>query len=121
VIAEREGQMLRRHLIDLFRDLQFSRRRYKLVVTLTSVEKPFAIASDGNAKRLKLSYCANVVLKNEKDVVFMKSVSVSRSSNISNAQGEVVFSLYDRSSNALLKELGYRIAESIKVFLSNEN
>jgi hypothetical protein len=123
VIAERDGQILRRHLMDSFRDLGFNQKhRYRLTVTLGVVEKSFAIANDGLARRLLLSYTANVKLSNDKqEAIFEKSIFVSNSSNISNSQGEVIFSLHGRSNGSLLKELSYRIVESIEVFLSNES
>ncbi|MDR3187058.1 MAG: hypothetical protein LBT63_01330 [Holosporaceae bacterium] len=122
VIAERDGQVLRRHLMDSFRDLRFSKRRYRLVIQLSSLEKSFAIASDGNAKRLRLHYTADVTLKDsQQKALFHKMISVSRSSNISSAQGEVVFSLYGRNSVVLLRELSDRVVENIRVFLSHEN
>jgi hypothetical protein len=122
VIAERDGQILRGYLMDSFRDLNFSKCRYRLTIQLSSLEKPFAFASDGNAKRLRLYYTADVTLKDsQQKTLFHKLINVSRSSNISSAQGEVVFSLYGRNSGILLKELSARIIENIKVFLSHEN
>jgi hypothetical protein len=122
VIAERDGQILRGFVVDSLRDLSFAKEKYRLTISLTYVEKPFAIATDGNAKRVSLSYVANVVLKNHREeVVFTRPVSVHASSNISSAQGEAILSLYGRDNGALLKELGRRILESLKVFLSNES
>jgi hypothetical protein len=85
------------------------------------VEKPFAFATDGNAKRVRSTYTADVVLKDEKGaVVFKRLISAFASSNISSAQGEVILSLYGRNSKSLLKELSSRIVESLKVFLAHE-
>ena len=122
IIAERDGQILRRCLMDSFRDLNFHKQKCCLTILLNSIEKPFAFASDGNAKRLRLFYNADVTFKDKmRKTLFHRFISVSRSSNISSAQGEVVLSLYSRGSLPLLKELSDRIVENIKVFLSNEN
>jgi hypothetical protein len=122
VIAERDGQKLRSCILDLLRDLKFSDKRYRLTVVLKYEEKTFAIATDGNARRVQLSYTANVVLKNEKgEVVYSGLIPVYTSSNISSAQGEVVLSLYARNNGALLKELGNRVVESIRMFISRES
>jgi hypothetical protein len=122
VIAERDGQILRRHLMDSFRDLHFSKRHCRLIIKLSSTEKPFAFGTDGNAKRLRLYYTADVTLKDsQQKMLFHKLISVSRSSNISSTYGEVVFSLYGRNSGALLRELSNRVVENIKVFLSYED
>ncbi|MDR1375531.1 MAG: hypothetical protein LBJ45_01815 [Holosporaceae bacterium] len=121
IIAERDGQILRRYLMDAFRDLHFQKRQYSLTIKLSSIEKSFAFASDGNAKRLRLYYTADAILKDsQKKILFRKLMNVSRSSNISSVQGEVAFSLYGRNSGVLLKELSDRIVENIKVFLSHE-
>jgi len=123
VIAERDGQKLRGFIMDSFRDLQLhANKKYRLSVRLEYVEKPCAFTTDGNAKRVRMSYIANLTLKNEKgECVFTHPVSISSSSNISSAQGEVVFSLYGRNNHALLKELGNRIVENVKVFVASEN
>ncbi len=122
VIAEREGQKLREYLRSDFRDLQFVKQRYVLSTTMSVTEKPFAFADDGNAKRVLISYTANIVLKDEnRNPIFKKAVSVSMSSNISSAQGEVVLSLYGRNNAAALRELSRRITENIRMFLLNEN
>lgn len=122
VIAEREGQKLREYLRSDFRDLQFVKQRYVLSTTMAVTEKPFAIADDGNAKRVLISYTANIVLKDEnRNPIYKKSVSVSVSSNISSAQGEVVLSMYGRNNSAALKELSRRITENIRMFLLNES
>lgn len=122
VIAEREGQKLRRYLKDSFRDLSFVNTRKKLSVTINKIEKPFAISDDGNAKRLLLTYVAHVVLKDHNNkVVYENNISTSISTNISNAQGEVLLSLYGNNNSSVLKELAYRITENIRMFLINED
>jgi hypothetical protein len=120
VIAERDGQQLRNYVVDLLRDLNFSDKKYRLTIQLTRVERAFAVATDGNARRVQLSYTANVVLKNEKgEAVGSWPVSVRSSSNISSLQGEVVFSLYARNNRVLLRELGVRIVENLRMFHEN--
>jgi hypothetical protein len=122
IIAEREGQKLRGYIMDSLRDLSFSGKRYRLTIQLARSETPFAFTTDGNARRLRISYTANVTLKNEKrEVIFSRPISVHTSSNISSAQGGVVLSLYGHNNSALLRELSNRIIENIKVFLTHED
>jgi hypothetical protein len=122
VIANREGQKLRGFILGLLRDLPISKKKYRLSVNLTYSEKLFAFSNDGNAKRVRQSYTADVVLKNEnREVIFKRDVSIHSSSNIASAHGEVMLSLYGRNSNTLMKELSHRIVESIKVFLIDES
>jgi hypothetical protein len=122
VIAERDGQKLRGFILNTLRDLRFAKKKYRLKITLLYTEKPFAYSTDGNAKRLRLSYTANVILKNENgDEIFSRPISVHTSSNIASAHGEVVLVLYGRNNNALLRELSGRIVENIKVFLESES
>ena len=122
VIAERDGQKLRGFIVDSLRDLGFTDKKYRLTITLTYVEKPFAHSTAGNANRVQLSYTANVIMKNEKrEIVFRRPISVFTSNNISSASGEVLLSLYGRNNNTLLKELSCRIVESLRVFLSHES
>jgi hypothetical protein len=122
VIAERSGQELRGFIQDALRDLNFASKKYRLTIKLAYVEKPFAFSTDGNANRVRQTYTADVVLKDEKGaVVFKRPISVSASANISSAQGEVVLSLYGRNSKALLKELSVRIVENLRVFAKYED
>jgi hypothetical protein len=122
VISERSGQELRGFIQDSLRDLDFAGRKYRLKIELTYVEKPFAYATDGTAKRIRSTYSADVVLKDEKGaVVFQRTVSVSFGSNVANAQGEVILSLYGRNNKAALRELAERIVESVKVFMTHES
>jgi hypothetical protein len=122
IIAERDGQKLRGFILDSLRDLGLTHKKYRLTITLAYTEKPFAHSSDGNAKRVRLSYTADVILKNEKrEIIFRQPISVFISSNISSTPGEVLLSLYGRNNNALLKELSSRIVESLRVFLSHED
>jgi hypothetical protein len=122
VIAEREGQKLRSHLVDAFRDIKFAKKKYRLIVKLSGIERQFAISSDGNAKRVLFVYNANVMLQNSDRTILMnRNISASTVYNISHAHGEVTLSLYGRHNDALLKELTIRIVENIKMVLSNEN
>jgi hypothetical protein len=67
-------------------------------------------------------HVADVTLWDDaRNVVFRKTVSVSRSHNISSAQGEAIFSMYGRNNNISLKELASKIVEHIRVFLLHEN
>lgn len=121
-ISEREGQVLRGYLQNGLDSLNVSKHRYVLSVDLKISEKAFAIADDGNARRVFVVYSANIDLKDENhDSVLKRTVTSTTSNNVSSAQGEVVLSLYGRNSNAVLKELSARIIENIKAFLLNEN
>jgi hypothetical protein len=122
IIPERDGQILYGYLQDSFRDFGFPKKHHRLSVKLNSTEKTFAMGNDGNARRVQVLYVAEVTLRNEeRKVVFQKNISVTRSHNISSAQGEAVFSLYGRNSNVSLKELADKIAEHIRIFLLHEN
>jgi hypothetical protein len=122
IIAERDGQKLRKFILDSLRDLGFTSKKYRLMITLKYTEKLFAYVDDGTAKRVRSSYIADVILKNEKrEILFKYPISVFTSVNISKAPGEVLLSLYGRNNNAMLKELSNRIIENLKVFLSNED
>jgi hypothetical protein len=122
VIAERDGQILYGHLLDSFRDLGFLKKHHRLTVKLNTTERTFALGNDGNARRVQVRHMADVMLRNDEGkTIFQKSISVSRSHNISSAQGEAVFSLYGRNSNVSLKELAAKIVECLRVFLSHEN
>jgi hypothetical protein len=122
VIAERDGQLLRGFIQDSLRDLCFVQKKYRLSVKLAYEEKPFAFATDGNAKRLQQSYIAHVVLKDAggKEVV-AHEVRVFTSRNISTAQGEVLLLQYGQQNSTLLRELSARIVESLKMFVETEN
>jgi hypothetical protein len=122
VIAERDGQKLRRFILDALRNLRLAKKGYRLTITLDFSEKPFAHSSDGNAKRLRLSYRADVILKDEKGKeIFSQPISVHTGVNIAGAHREVILALYGRNNNALLRELSSRIVENIRVFLISEN
>jgi hypothetical protein len=119
VIAERDGQKLRSHLTDIFRDLDFAREKYRLKVLLQGYEKQFAISDEGNAKRVSFIYVADVDLfDNSANVVMKKTISVSTSYNISHSHGEMTLSLYGRHNDALLKELSHRIVENVRMFIT---
>ncbi|MDR2681852.1 MAG: hypothetical protein LBB29_02295 [Holosporaceae bacterium] len=125
VIAEREGQKLRSYLIDIFRDIDiFSKlphRHFRLQINLSSSEKQYAFSTDGNAKRIKFSHVAQVVLLDENQRKLMdREITVSVGHNISHSQGEISLSIYGRNSETLLKELAHKILENIKMVLENE-
>lgn len=118
VIANRDGQKLRSYLIDYLRDINFTDRKLRLTVTLSTVEKSFALDNTGAAHRLLSTSTAKVILKDEnKKVIMDKNISMSTSYNIARAQGEVMLSLYGRINSALLKELARRIVENIRINL----
>lgn len=122
IIAERDGQKLRSHLMDSFRDIRFSKKKCKLSVHLIGYEKPFAIAKDGAAKRVLFTYDAYITLKdNTNKVIFKRKVSTSTSYNIAHSHGEVTLSLYGRHNDALIKDLCRKIVESVRMNLSSEN
>jgi hypothetical protein len=122
VIAERDGQRLRGFILDALRDLRFVKNRYRMTITLSYSEKPFAYSSDGNAKRLQLLYVANVILRDANGIeIFSRSISVHTNGNIAGAHGEIVLALYGRNNSALLRELSNRIVENIRVFLKSES
>lgn len=118
VIANRDGQKLRSYLIDYLRDINFTDQKLRLTVTLSTIEKSFALDDTGAAHRLLSTSTAKVILKNEnKKIIMDKNVSMSTTYNIARAQGEVMLSLYGRINSALLKEFARRIVESIKMNL----
>jgi hypothetical protein len=122
VIAGRDGQKLRSHLMDSFRDIRFSRKKCRLSVNIMGYEKSFAIAKDGAAKRVLFTYDAYIVLRdNTNKVIFKRKVSTSTSYNIAHSHGEVTLSLYGRHNDALLKDLCNKIVENIKMSLSCES
>ncbi|MDR2107774.1 MAG: hypothetical protein LBO73_04655 [Holosporaceae bacterium] len=122
MIAERDGQKLRNFITDSVRDLGLAQKHYRLTIKPIYSEKPFAMSSDGNATRIMISYVADVTLRNEKgEVIFNRPISIFTGSNIANAQGEVILSMYGRNNSVLLKELSDRIIESVRMFLSDEN
>lgn len=118
IIANRDGQKLRSYLLDYLRDIQFTNQKLRLIVTLSTVEKSFALDNAGGAHRLLSTSTAKVILKNEnKKIIMDKNISISTTYNIARAQGEVMLSLYGRINPALLKELARRIVESIRINL----
>ncbi|MDR2795027.1 MAG: hypothetical protein LBB12_04590 [Holosporaceae bacterium] len=125
VIAEREGQKLRAYLIDTLRDISISpklaHRHFRLKIDLSSSEKQYAFSTDGNAKRLKFSHVAHVVLQDEnRKNLLDREISVYVGYNISHSQGEISLSIYGRNNETLLKELANKILENIKMVLENE-
>lgn len=122
IIAERDGQKLRSHLMDAFRDIRFSKKKCRLSVNLVGYERAFAISNDGAAKRTLFTYDAHVTLRdNTSKVIFKRKISTSTSYNIANSHGEVTLSLYGRHNDALIKSLCARIVENIKMSLSHES
>lgn len=118
VIAERDGQKLRSYLIGMLRDIRFAKQHCRLTVTLSSHEKQFALSIDGNAKRVLCIYDAHVILRDDEGKILLNDkVSASTSYNISHAHGEVTLSLYGRHNDHLIKELGYRIIEILRMVI----
>ena len=118
VIAGRNGQMLRGYLQDLIRDLDISKEKYTLTVSLTENEIPYALADDCNAQRLRINLNANVILKNsEGKEVVSTSVFESTTRNVASAQGDVLLSMYNKVNGSVLKNLAFRIIENLKVAL----
>lgn len=121
VIAERDGQLLRRYLKDGLRDLKISKREYRLIVTLGVSCRPFAEMTDESAQRMEVRQTAHAVLRNSAGkVVFERDFTAAASSNISSGHSDVLFSLYGRNNRDLLRELSVRIIEGIRVFTYNE-
>jgi hypothetical protein len=125
IIAEREGQKLRMYLVDTLRDISISpklaHRHLRLKIDLSSSEKQYAFSTDGNAKRVKFSYVAHVLLSNEnRKNLLDRKISVSVGYNISHSQGEISLSIYGRNNETLLKELANKILENLKMVLENE-
>lgn len=118
VIAGRNGQMLRGYLQDLIRDLDISKEKYTLTVSLIENEIPYALADDCNAQRLRINLNANVILKNsEGKEVVSTSVFESTTRNVASAQGDVLLSMYNKVNGSVLKNLAFRIIENLKVAL----
>lgn len=121
VIAERDGQQLRRYLKNNLRDIPFSSQKYRLTVTLKTVERQFAEMTDESAQRVEIRHIAHVILRNSgKQIVFEDDIIAASSNNISSGHGDVIFSLYGRNNRNLLKELSIRIVEQIRMRLENE-
>ena len=119
VIANREGQQLRRYLKNRLHNI--SSQNYTLTVTLKVQEKPFAEMTDDNAQRMEVRYYAHVILRDTNRItVFEDDFFAATSNNISSGHGDVIFSLYGRNNINLLTELGSRIVESIRIFVRNE-
>lgn len=122
VIAERDGQILRSHLIDSFRDVRFTKKHCRLNVVLSWKEREFAISPDGNAKRVLFTYTAHIILQDkDRKIIVERDINASTSYNISHSHGEVTLSLYGRHNDHLLKELCTRIVENIRMVLENES
>lgn len=119
IIAERDGQQLRRYLKDNLRDIPFP-QEYRLTVTLKTIEKQFAEMTDESAQRVEIRHVAHVILRNQqKQIVFDGDITAASSNNISSGHGDVIFSLYGRNNRNLLKELSIRITEQLRVSLYN--
>lgn len=121
VIAERDGQQLRRYLKNNLRDIPLSSQEYRLTVTLKTIEKQFAEMTDESAQRVEIRHIAHVILRNsQKQTVFEDDVVATSSNNISSGHGDVIFSLYGRNNRNLLKELSTRITECIRMRMEND-
>ena len=91
---------------------------YTMSIKLSGKEKQFAFTQDGNASREVFSYTADVTLiDSSKKVVLHKIVESSTEYNVSHTQGTIMLSLYGRNSDALIKELGDKIIENLRMNL----
>lgn len=121
VIAERDGQQLRRYLKNNLRDIPFSSQEYRLTVTLRTIEKQFAEMTDESAQRVEIRHIAHVILRNSQNqIVFEDDIVATSSNNISSGHGDVIFSLYGRNNRNLLKELSIRITECIRMRMESD-
>ena len=118
-IAERDGQKLRAYLQDTMKDIGLLfPKPYTMSIKLSGKEKQFAFTQDGNASREVFSYTADVTLiDSSKKVVLHKIVESSTEYNVSHTQGTIMLSLYGRNSDALIKELGDKIIENLRMNL----
>ena len=123
VIAERDGQKLRTYLQDKLSDMSLPfEKKHILSIKLENEEKQFAFSKDGNASREIFSYTADVALKNsDRQTVWQRKVSVSTEYNVSHTQGSITLSLYGRNKDALIRELGDRIIENLRMYQEIEN
>ena len=123
VIAERDGQKLRTYLQDKLEDMALPfEKKHILSIKLESSEKQFAFTKDGNASREIFSYSADVALKNsERQTVWQREISVSTEYNVSHTQGSITLSLYGRNNDALIRELGDKIIENLRMYQEIEN
>ena len=123
VISERDGQKLRTYLRDTMSDMNFVfPKKYILTIKLSSDENQFVFTRDGNASREICSYNAEITLKDTKqNIILWKNISSSAEHNVSHTQGTITLSLYGRNNEALIKDLGDKIIENLKVYLSIEN
>lgn len=123
VIAERDGQKLYGYLYDLIRDLDLrgDRGPYRLTVSLSKNEVPYALDDGGNAQRLRVTFIAKVVLKDKKGTIILDTpITASITRNIASISGDILMSMYGSANNSLIKELALRIIENVKVALKSK-
>ena len=122
MIPNRNGQKLYGFLQDYVRDINIADKSYRLNVQLIEQSQPYALADDGNNQRLKITYIANITLKDYfGNVVFQGPVKTSSSKNILSAQGDVLLNIYEANADIPLKDLALRIIEQIKVAIKYES
>ena len=122
MIPNRNGQKLYGFLQDYVRDINIADKSYRLNVQLIEQSQPYALADDGNNQRLKITYIANITLKDYfGNVVFQGPVKTSSSKNILSAQGDVLLNIYEANADITLKDLALRIIEQIKVAIKYES
>ncbi len=122
VIPGKSGQKLYGFLVDFLRDIKLTDKSYKLKVDLIYKTIPYALASDGNAQRLKIVATAHIILKNLENKIILDTYTSSENTrNKSSSQSDVLMHIYDLNDESLLRELAFKIIEYIKVALNNEN
>ena len=124
VIAERDGQKLYGYLCDLIRDLDLwgDRAPYRLTVSLSKNEVPYALDDGGNAQRLRVTFIAKVVLRDKQAAVILDTpITASITRNIASASGDILMSMYGSNNDSLIKELAFRIIENVKISLTKAN
>jgi hypothetical protein len=120
IITERDGQKLRSHLLDAFRDMRInagSNRRLRLKISLAISEKPYSLSSNGGFDKVLLSHTALVLLEDENHNIIInnREFTVSLSCDVSSIHGEVSLAAYGRNNEHVTKELCQRIIEALKV------
>lgn len=122
VIAERDGQLLRRYLRDIIRDWCLVGEGYHLNVRLSTFEQGFSPTVNDNMQRRKVTYRAYVVLTDhDKKVLLSKQCEVASSYNIASAQGSAIYAMYGRSNRDAIYELSLRIGEMVRMVLQHES
>lgn len=121
IIAGRDGQKLYGCLCDLIRDLDLHGNRgpYRLTVSLSKNEVPYALDDSGNAQRLRVTFIAKVVLRDKNNAVVLDCpISASITRNIASISGDILMSMYGSTNDSVIKELAFRIIENVKISLT---